>query len=428
MTNIPIQDTARLTTLKNGFRIASDHMPGFHTGTIAIRVLAGGRDETSSQIGLAHFLEHMSFKGTSSKNSLQITSAIEDAGGTLNAWTSKEMTSYTARMLKDDIPLAVDIFAEIILDASLDPECIDQEREVILQEIRRSEDNPENVAYRNLYRQMWSNQPLGKSILGPSEKIAKYNSKHLRKFHTAIHQPEKMLLVAAGGVDHDTLVDQARKWFNDLPRQAKSRKPAKAHWTGGEQRLGSDQKQAQLMLALESPCKTHATRRDAGIFAAILGNGMSSRLFQNVREKHSLCYGIHSWCTPWSDTGAFTFASATDKENTQKLLNLSIDEIRRLAEDVTEAEVTRKKIQAKASLLKGLESTKTRCRRMTSSLASKGKLPSIQCVLDKIEAITLDSVRAAGQAMLTGSPLVASFYGPVEKIPDLDTLQARITG
>ncbi|MBO9435570.1 insulinase family protein [Ruegeria sp. R13_0] len=416
--------TVRQDQLKNGFRIVSEHMPGLQSAAIGIWVTAGGRHERIEQNGIAHFLEHMAFKGTERRSSLQIAEAIEDVGGYINAYTSREVTAYYARVLKDDVALAMDVIGDIVLNPVFDPREIEVERGVILQEIGQAYDTPDDVIFDWLQEQSYHDQPLGRTILGPTERVSSFSREDLSGFVAEHYGPEQMILSAAGAVDHDALMKMAEEMFGHLqPR--KGLIPEAARFTGGEARQEKDLEQAHFALALESPGYRDDGIYTAQIYSTALGGGMSSRLFQEVRESRGLCYTIFAQTGAYADTGTTTIYAGTSADQVAELATITIDEMKRAAEDMSEEEVARARAQMKAGMLMGLESPSNRAERLARLVQIWGRVPSLEDTVAKIDAVSTEDVRAFAESMAVKAPAALALYGPVSGAPSLTELQER---
>lgn len=415
----------RLTTLPNGFRIVTEDMPTLQSATVGIWVQAGARHERPDQNGIAHFLEHMAFKGTATRNALQIAEAIEDVGGYINAYTSRETTAYYARVLSGDVPLALDVVSDIVLNPAFDPREIEVERHVILQEIGQALDTPDDVIFDWLQEAAYPEQAIGRPILGPAERIAAYAAQDFRQFVAGHYGPGQMILSAAGRVDHDALVAQAQGIFGHLaPQSMEAAEPARFAMT--ERRVVKDLEQAHFALAFEAPGFRHRDVFIAQIYAGLLGGGMSSRLFQRLREERGLCYTTFAQAGSHDDTGSITIYAGTGEEDIAELAWLTMDEIRRAADDVSEAEVARARTQLKAGLLMGLESPTSRAERLARLLAIWDRVPTVAETVGKIDAVGLADVRAYAEATAAQGRAAMALYGPVAAAPDLDALRARL--
>ncbi len=418
--------TVQQHTLSNGFRIVTEQMPGLKSASLGIWVMAGGRHERPEQNGIAHFLEHMAFKGTKTRSALQIAESIEDVGGYINAYTSREMTAYYARVLENDVSLALDVIADILLNPVFDPSEIEVERGVILQEIGQAHDTPDDVIFDWLQEEAFPDQPLGRTILGPSERVSSFSRADLSDFVGEHYGPDQMILSAAGAVDPDELLALAEKLFGHLPPRSQPHAPQAATFAGGERRVVKGLEQAHFALAFEGP-----DYRDPQIFAAqihaiAMGGGMSSRLFQELRENRGLCYTIFAQAGAYADTGMMTVYAGTSGDQLGELAGLTMDELKRAADDMSAEEVARARAQMKAGMLMGLESPSNRAERLARMVAIWGNVPTIDETIARIDAVTTGDVRAFGEQLITRSGSAMALYGPVENAPQLDALKARL--
>ena len=416
--------TLRLTTLPNGFRIVTEHMPGLKSASIGVWVTAGGRHERPEQNGIAHFLEHMAFKGTGTRSALQIAEAIEDVGGFINAYTSREMTAYFARVLQDDVSLALEVISDIVLNPVFDNKEIEVERHVILQEIGQALDTPDDVIFDWLQEASYPGQAFGRTILGPSERVSSFGRNDLTRFVAQHYGPDQMILSAAGGVDHDRIVAGARAIFGGLkPVGAAPVEPA--DFRGGERREVKNLEQVHFALAFEAPGYRAPDVYTAQVYAMALGGGMSSRLFQKIREERGLCYSIFAQSAAYEDTGQITLYAGTSEEEIGELTRLTLEELKRSAEDMTEVEVARARAQLKAGLLMGLESPSSRAERAARLLAIWGRVPDLDESVARIDAVSLADVRGYAGAMTQARSALA-LYGPVAGAPGLEAIRAGL--
>ncbi|MFC7705664.1 M16 family metallopeptidase [Plastorhodobacter daqingensis] len=417
--------TSRLTTLPNGFRIATETMPGLKSASIGVWITAGGRHERVEQNGVAHFLEHMAFKGTTRRTALQIAEEIEDVGGYINAYTSREMTAYYARVLEADVPLALDVISDIVLNPVFDQREIEIERHVILQEIGQALDTPDDVIFDWLQEAAYPDQPFGRTILGPSERVSSFSQDDLRRFVLEHYGPDQMILAAAGAVDHDRIVAEASAIFGDLrPVGVPQIEPAR--FSTGERRELRDLEQVHFALAFEAPGYRDPDVYTAQVFATALGGGMSSRLFQKIREERGLCYTIFAQSGAYEDTGVLTIYAGTGADDIAELTGLTVDELRRSTEDMSEAEVARARAQMKAGLLMGLESPSSRAERLARLLSIWGRIPDVDEAVARIEAVTAADVRRFACEMAQGARAAMALYGPANNAPMLETLRGRL--
>ena len=413
-------------TLSNGFRIVTEQMPGLKSASIGIWVTAGGRNERHEQNGIAHFLEHMAFKGTQRRSALQIAEAIEDVGGYINAYTSREMTAYYARVLENDVPLSLDVIADILLNPVFDPSEIEVERGVILQEIGQALDTPDDIIFDWLQEEAYPNQALGRTILGPTERVSNFTKPDLADFVSEHYGPDQMILSAAGAINPDELLALAEKLFGHMPARTQPHAAEPASFAGGEKRVLKGLEQAHFALAFEGP-----DYRDPGIYAAqihaiAMGGGMSSRLFQELRENRGLCYTIFAQAGAYADTGMMTVYAGTSSEQLGELATLTVDEMKRAADDMSAEEVARARAQMKAGMLMGLESPSNRAERLARMVAIWGQVPTIEDTIERIDAVTTGDVRAFGGRILGNAGSAMALYGPVENAPALEELKARL--
>jgi len=410
--------------LSNGFRIVTENMPGLKSAAIGIWITAGGRHERLDQNGIAHFLEHMAFKGTTTRSALQIAEAIEDVGGYINAYTSRECTAYYARVLEADVPLALDVVADIVLNPVFDHAEIEIERGVILQEIGQANDTPDDIIFDWLQEDSYRDQPLGRTILGPSERVRAFTREDLMSFVSEHYGPGQMILSAAGAVDHDAIVRLAETLFGHLtPRALREADPAR--FTGGETRRVKDLEQAHIALAFESPGYRDDAIYTAQIYSSALGGGMSSRLFQEVRERRGLCYTIFAQTGAYADTGTTTIYAGTSGEQLGDLARITIDEMKRAADTMTDEEVARARAQMKAGMLMGLESPSNRSERLARLIQIWDRVPPLEDTIARIDAVTTADVRDMAARIALSAPAALALYGPVGDAPSLAALRER---
>lgn len=415
----------QLTTLSNGFRIVSEKMPGLKSATVGIWVSAGGRHERATQNGIAHFLEHMAFKGTKKRSTLGIAEAIEDVGGYINAYTSREVTAYYARVLEPDVGLAVDVIADILRNPVFDPAEIEVERGVILQEIGQALDTPDDVVFDWLQERAYADQPMGRTILGPAERVQSFERNDFFDFVGEHYRPETMILSAAGAVDHDELVRLSEALFGDMSQKARS-DVAPAKFTCGEARVIKPLEQVHFTLGLPGPGYRDPMVYTAQLHATALGGGMSSRLFQEIREKRGLCYSIFAQSGSYAETGMMTIYAGTSGAQIEELCDITLREIRRAAEDISAPEVARARAQMKAGLLMGLESPSSRAERLARLVGVWDRVPPLDETLKRIDAVTTGDVKAFAEAMCSDGLAAMALYGPGTAAPDLDAIRERL--
>ena len=410
-----------LTTLDNGFRVVTENMPGLKSASVGIWINTGGRNETLKQNGIAHFLEHMAFKGTHKRSALDIAQAIEDGGGYINAYTSREMTAYYARVLENDVPLAIDVISDILLNPIFDKQELETERGVILQEIGQAMDTPDDIIFDWLQEAAYPNQSLGRTILGSSERVSNFSQEDLLKFVLEHYGPEQMVLSAAGAVNHNQIVSQIKTLFDKKAPILKTKTPSSIYH-GGEIQVEKDLEQAHFALAFETAGYLDESIYTSQIYSIALGGGMSSRLFQEIREKRGLCYTIFAQGGAYSDTGLLTIYSGTSSENLKDLSNITISEMKRAAIDFEQAELDRSRVQMKAGMLMGLESASSRAERLARMLIIWNRIPSLDEVVKKIDAVNLEEVRNFAQNVIRDKKPALSTYGPVSNVISFNEL------
>jgi predicted Zn-dependent peptidase len=386
-------------------------MPHLESAALGVWIGAGSRDELSDEHGISHLLEHMAFKGTKRRNARQIAETIEAVGGDLNAATSVESTGYFARVLKADVPLALDVLADILSEPVFDPEELRREQNVIVQEIGATEDAPDDLVFDRLQETAFPKQPVGRSILGTPETVRSFSAAKLRAYLGRNYRAPDMLVAAAGAVDHQKIVEEVEQRFAAFAGPA-APEPQAARFSGGTRVESRDLEQVHIAMALHGIHVRDPDLHSLQVFTSALGGGMSSRLFQEVREIRGLCYSIHAFHIPYSDTGLFGLYAGTDETDAPELMRVVIDQIGNATETLNEAEVNRAKAQMKAGLLMALESSEARVGQLARQMLSYGRPIPLDEIVGKVDAVTVESARAAGRALVArGRPAIAAL-GP----------------
>lgn len=387
-------DAVQLSTLPNGLQIVTHRMPYVETASLGVFVAAGARSESETEHGLAHFLEHMAFKGTPARTATQLAEEIESSGGALNAVTTSEATNYFARVLKEDVGLGIELIADILLNPLFDEEELDKEREVILQEIAAAQDSPDDIVFDLAMMEAYPHHPLGRSILGTERAIERLDASHLRRFRTENYAASRMILAAAGAVDHDAIHAQAEKLFSGLASQSQ-RELRRARFNGGH--ASSDDRrfeQCHVVIAFEGFPNSHEDAFAGRIFTTIAGGGMSSRLFQEVREKRGLCYDIHAFDWGYADTGLMGIHAATSPGQLKELSEVSLRIFAELAQTgPTASELQRAKAQMKAGLFMSLESCEARAGQLAWDMMVFNRPLETEEIIARIEEVSVDRVR-----------------------------------
>ncbi len=416
--------TVDIETLPNGLTVVSDPMPHVETAAIGVWVDAGSRQETAATNGVAHLLEHMAFKGTATRSAQAIAEEIEAVGGYLNAYTGREQTCFYSRVMKDDLPLAVDLLSDILLNPAFDEGELEREKHVVLQEIGQAEDTPDDVIYDHLQAAAWPGQPLGRPILGTEASVRALTRRSLRSYMAANYAGPSMTLVASGRVEHARVVALAAEAFGALPK-ARARKEAKARWRGGDARKGSKLEQAHLAFGVEGVSATDPDAFAAQVFSIALGGGMSSRLFQEVREKRGLAYAVHSFVQHYEETGFFGVYAGTGARECREIVPVIVGEIEAMAEGATEAETSRARAQAKAGYFMSLESPSARAEQIAGQLQAYGRVLPADEVAERIDSVDAAALRRfATKLMRRRSPALAAL-GPIRSLEPFGRFAAR---
>lgn len=403
--------TVELTRLSSGLSVVTDRMPHLESATLGVWVGAGSRDEKSDEHGISHLLEHMAFKGTKRRSAREIAEAIEAVGGDLNAATSAESTAFYARVLKADVPLALDVLADILSEPTFDAEELRREQNVIVQEIGGMEDAPDDLVFDRLHQTAFPRQSIGRSILGTPETVRSFNATRIRNYLARNYRAPDMLVAAAGAIDHNAIVAETERLFASFSGPA-APQPEPAHFRGGTRVESRDLEQVHIALALQGLPVRDEALYSLQVFTSVLGGGMSSRLFQEVREKRGLCYTIQAFHMPYADTGLFGLYAGTDEADAPELMRVVIDQIGNATETLNEAEVARAKAQMKAGLLMALESSEARLGQLARQMLAYGRPIPLDEIVAKVDAVTVDSARAAGRALIDRSPPAIAALGP----------------
>ena len=416
-----------VSRLSNGLTVATETLPHIESVALGVWVKSGARNERQGEHGLAHLLEHMAFKGTGSRSAWKIASEIEDVGGEINAATSVETTSFYARVLKDDVPLAIDILADILTDSKFDPMELEREQHVILQEIGAAHDTPDDIVFDRFTETAFLNQTLGRSILGTPETVKGFSSSQLHSFIERQYGADRMVVVAAGGVSHDDFVREVEKRLGSFRASATSEIPEAASYTGGDFRETRDLMDAQIVLGFEGRAYHVRDFYASQVLSMILGGGMSSRLFQEVREKRGLCYSVYAFHWGFSDTGIFGIHAATGKSDIAKLVPVLIDELHKAGESITQEELNRARAQYRAGLMMSHESAASRASQIARQLLLFGRPVTTDELVDRLSKLTIERLTDLSYRLFSSKPTVAA-VGPVELLPGYDAISTSLAG
>ncbi len=424
------EDGARVrrTVLPGGLRVVTENLPGVRSAAFGIWVGVGSRDETPAQAGAAHYLEHLLFKGTERRSALDISAAIDAVGGEMNAFTSKEYTCFYARVLDVDLPLAVDVVSDLVTSALLRAKDVDGERDVILEEIAMRDDDPGDLVHEEFADAMFGPTPLGRPILGTVETIEAITPRAIRAFYHRQYRPENMVVSAAGNVDHAAVVRLVRRAFGaagllegDASPAVPRRGAFRTRGAGDVRVLSKTTEQANVVLGVPGLARDDDRRFALGVLNSALGGGMSSRLFQEIREKRGLAYSVFSFASHYADTGMFGVYAGCMPKKIDDVLEISRDELAKVAaHGITDEELARGKGQVRGGLVLGLEDTGSRMSRIGKAELLAGELWSTAEVLTAIDEVTIDDVREIAGSLLEVTPTLA-VIGPFDTDRDFSS-------
>lgn len=416
---------ARLATLGNGLRVVTQRMPGLRSAAVGVWVDVGARHEDAPLNGVSHFLEHMAFKGTTTRSAREIVEQIEDKGGQLNAYTSREHTAYHARILAEDLPLALELIADILRHSVLDPAEIEREREVILQEIGQVEDTPDDLVFDLWQAGAFPDQPIGRPVLGSNETVRAVSRERLALHLERHYVPSAMVLAATGAIEHERIVDQGERLFGDLaggPAVA----AAPARYRAADIRLRRRLEQAHLVLGLEGLTYHDPDFWALQVLSTVLGGGMSSRLFQEVREKRGLAYSVFTFTNSFADCGTFGVYAGTAGASAAELLRVVAAETVAMTAVADEAEIERAKSQLRASLVMGLESCAALCEELARQILIHGRPVPPEETLARIDAVDPAAVRRVAARLLERPQPTLTVLGPHRRLEPLDRIAGRL--
>ena len=404
------------TVLPGGLRIITEQMPSVRSAAIGIWVNVGSRDEVASQTGSAHYLEHLLFKGTKNRTALDISSTIDAVGGEMNAFTSKEVTCFYTRVLDTSVPEAIEVLVDMITSATITSVDVDQERQVVLEEIAMRDDDPADIVHEQFSRALYGDAPLGRSILGTVENISSLSRRSIHGFYRKYYTPDRLVVAVAGNIDHASIVKQIRKAFNlggfDLGGEetpyVPSKVKTKVSHSGGFVKFDKTTEQANLVIGVPGLDRADERRYIQSVFNAALGGGMSSRLFQEVREKRGLVYTVYSFGQQFQDAGMAGVYAGCSPKNLEQVTQVITDVLDEVAlNGITEAELVKAKGQVSGGMVLGLEDTSSRMSRIARSEMNHGYVPSVSQVLERISAVTLEEVHALAHHLWSQERLTA---------------------
>ncbi len=415
--------SVKISKLPSGLHVITDAMETVETASIGAWVGIGARHERPEINGITHMLEHMAFKGTKRRSPQAIVEEIEAVGGHLNAYTSRENTAFFAKVLKEDVPLAVDIVADMLQHATIDAQELDRERQVIIQEINQANDTPDDIIFDEFNETAYPNQAIGRPVLGTAEIVGSLPRDEIVSYMRKEYSAERIVIGAAGKIDHDAFVDLVSRTFTELPKGGvpKSEKPV---YLGGEFREERDLDQAHLVLGFEGLAYDHPDYYALAVYSTLLGGGMSSRLFQEVREKRGLVYSIYSFASSFEDGGLFGIYAGSSEEQADEIIPIVADQMSAVIIGVGEEEMKRAKAQLKASTLMALESTSARSEQAARQLQIYGRPIPVAETIARIEEVDEAAVRKVAADIVKTVPTLA-LIGPVEGLESYDSVAKR---
>tara|TARA_Y100001935_G_scaffold254518_1_gene263810 strand:+ start:38 stop:1291 length:1254 start_codon:yes stop_codon:yes gene_type:complete len=415
----------KVHSLQSGLTLITDYIDTVETVSVGMWNKVGARNEQENINGVAHLLEHMAFKGTKNRSALDIAKEVEMVGGAVNAYTSRELTAYYMKVLKNDIDLSVDIISDILQNSIFDSKELDRERGVILQEIGMYLDTPDDVVFDKWQEVAYPNQPMGRSILGKTEIIKTISRDEVENFMKSFYRPDKMVFSVSGNFEESHILNLIDKHFLNLPQGYDNHSP-KANYQGGEFRQDKDLEQVNMILGFEGVDFYSDLYYPTAVYSTVLGSGMSSRLFQEIREKRGLVYSISSYTSSFSDSGIFGIYAGTGEKEVMELVPVLCDQLNLDANSFTSEELQRAKAQFKSSLLMGQESTSTRCRSNASKYLMHNRIIPIEEIIEEIDNVKLDDLERARKNILK-SNITLSSIGPVKNLESLDSIKRRLS-
>ncbi|MER5604838.1 M16 family metallopeptidase [Micromonospora tulbaghiae] len=419
----PLGGTVRRTVLPSGLRVLTEAIPAMRSVSFGIWVAVGSRDETGSQAGAAHFLEHLLFKGTNKRSALEISAQIEAVGGETNAFTTKEYTCYYARVLDEDLPLAIDVMCDLVADSVLAAADVETERGVILEEIAMHDDEPGDEVHDLFARAVYGDHPLGRLISGTEETVTPMTRRQIQGFYRRRYTAPQIVIAAAGNLDHAAVVKLVRQALRGTPLDTDPASPAPHRRATPTVRTKpattlvepKETEQAHVILGCPGIDRTDDRRFALGVLNNVLGGGMSSRLFQEIREQRGLAYSVYSYASQYADSGVFAVYAGCAPGKVDEVLALTRAELARVAaEGITEAELARGKGMSKGSFVLGLEDTGSRMSRLAKGELLYGNLMPVDDLLARVDAVTLADVNALA-AELLGRPMSLAVVGPFDE-------------
>lgn len=417
-----MSEDIKLTVLSNGLRVVTKKIESFESVAMGYWVEAGGILEDASNCGISHFLEHMAFKGTKTRTAKQIADEIESVGGNMNAYTAKEVTAYHVKLLRDDRKIAFDILSDILQNPSFAHDELERERGVILQEINQTYDAPDDIIFDYFQKVAFADQQMGCPVLGSKEIVSKISSDDLRSYSTKYYNADNIAFSAVGNVSHEEILEEASKYFLNFPTKPTKKEDSAYKYVGGTYADVRDIEQVHAILGFRGVSSSSDDYYTLAILSSILGGGMSSRLFQEIREKRGLVYSIYSFFSSFKKDGVFGVYSATTCDKLQELADVLVVELLKIQENISEEEFQRTRTQFKASLLMASENNIISCEQIVNHVLIFGKPMFRADLLKKLNSVTIDDVKNLAKRMLQTKPSIIT-VGKCDGTPIVKALQ-----
>ncbi|GBQ15800.1 M16 family metallopeptidase [Swaminathania salitolerans] len=419
-----MNDPITVTTLPNGLTVVTERMERVETVSFGAYVATGTRNESAEENGVSHFLEHMAFKGTARRSAARIAEEIENVGGHINAYTAREQTAYYVKLLKEDLPLGIDIIGDILTHSTFLEQEVERERGVILQEIGQANDTPDDIIFDHFQETAFPDQSMGRPTLGTEALVAGMKRETMMRYMHTHYTTHNMVIAAAGNLEHEAVLEMVQTHFRDLPDH---RPPARSpgRYAGGDHRETRALDQAHLVLGFPSVGYGDPAYHAVMLLSTVLGGGMSSRLFQEIREKRGLVYSVYAFALPFLDSGLFGIYAGTGESEAAELVPVLLDELRRIEDGISAEEIARARAQVKSSLLMSLESTGSRCEQIARQMQLFGRVIDTAETVSKIDAVDEAAMIDAARTIFRATPTLATI-GPVAKVPSLEAIAQRL--
>ena len=416
---------SEITTLANGLRVITSSRPEIETVSLGIWIKTGSAFETEEMNGISHFLEHMVFKGTETRNTFEISEQFEDVGGQSNAYTAREFPSFYAKMLKGDTELAIDILADLVKNATFPESELLKEREVVVQEIKQTIDMPDDIIFDYLQEQAFPNQALGRTILGPAEKVRSFDKEKLKAYLKSNYAGENMVVCAVGNIRHNDFVRMVEQRLGSIQAQSHFT-PDKQVYKGGFFAEKREIEQAHVVLAFEGIKYECENYYPCMVFSTIFGGGMSSRLFKEIREKRGLVYTVYSFSNSHTQSGLFGIYAGTTNKELKELMPVICEEINKICrEKVSEQELNRAKTQLKASMLMALESSSSTAEVLARLMLLFNRMIPIEVMVERFDKVCVDDVQNIARKIFSSNPTY-TLVGDIEGYPPYDEIKEMI--